>query len=290
MRGLQRVVVATDFSPNAARAVARAALLPLAAEAEVTLVHVLTPSPLVAKRKVESRVREELGAARAALEKKLDLAVHELVAFGEPFVEIVRAARERRAELVVLGRHSKRRGPFSLGTTAERVVQKGSVPSLIVQPDPVRPYARPVVALDLSDVAPTILDLALRVLGPNAPLRLVHAYHVPFEGFMQMSVARRQIDTFRTDLRDQAHAALQKLIAAHGAEARGWRMSVRAGEPSAVIVRELIRRDADIVVLGTHGRAGLSHLLLGSVAEAVLEEAPCDVLIGRPERFTFEMP
>ena len=47
-------------------------------------------------------------------------------------------------------------------------------------------------------------------------------------------------------------------------------------------------RDADLIALGTHGRTGLSRLLLGSVARNVLNHAPCSVLIARPahaERF-----
>lgn len=290
MRTLERVVIATDFSPNARRAVARAALLPLDEAAEVTLLHVLAPHPFAPKRKVESRARDELEATRRALEKRLGRKVEALLADGEPFVQIVRATRQRRADLVVLGRHSRGRSPLALGTTAERVVQKGSVPALVVRPDVVRPYERPVVAIDRSDVAPTIIDLARLVLGAQAPLRLVHAYHVPFAGFMQMSVSEREIETFRKDLRAEAHAAVKELVDSYGSDAHGWHMSIRSGEPSAVIMRELMHRAADVVVLGTHGRSGLSHFLLGSVAEVILEEAPCDVLIGRPERFTFELP
>jgi nucleotide-binding universal stress UspA family protein len=43
-------------------------------------------------------------------------------------------------------------------------------------------------------------------------------------------------------------------------------------------------------VVGTHGRTGLSHALLGSVAERVLTAAPCDVAVARPARFTFRLP
>ncbi len=290
MQTLRHVLVATDFSPSARRAVSRAALLPLDPRAELTLAHVLVPQPLATKREIRSRARDELAAERRRLEATLGRAVEAIVLEGEPFVEIVRASRQRHADLVVLGRHSHSRDLLALGTTAERVVRKGSVPTLIVRPDAVRPYARPVVAIDRTDVAATIVELARKVLGSHAALRLVHAYHVPFASFMQMSIAKGEVDAFREELRDEAHASLQKLVSSYGGEAREWRMSVRAGEPSAVILRELLRRDADIVVLGTHGRSGLSHLLLGSVAEAVLEAAPCDVLIGRPERFTFELP
>ena len=49
------------------------------------------------------------------------------------------------------------------------------------------------------------------------------------------------------------------------------------------IVRTATRLAIDLIVMGTHGRGGLKHLILGSVAEHVIREAPCPVLILRPE-------
>ena len=83
---------------------------------------------------------------------------------------------------------------------------------------------------------------------------------------------------------------MKRFVAVLGEEGRGWRTTVREGDPRMVVLRALIKFKADVVVLGTHGRSGISHFLLGSVAEWILHEAPCDVLIGRPERFTFELP
>jgi nucleotide-binding universal stress UspA family protein len=50
-----------------------------------------------------------------------------------------------------------------------------------------------------------------------------------------------------------------------------------------VIARVAEERDADLIVMGTHGRKGLSHLLIGSVAEHIVRTAPCPVLTIRPE-------
>lgn len=53
------------------------------------------------------------------------------------------------------------------------------------------------------------------------------------------------------------------------------------GEPAAEIVRFVAELGCDLIVMGTHGRTGLRHLALGSVAEAVIRAAPCPVLIVR---------
>ncbi|MCA9084743.1 MAG: universal stress protein [Planctomycetaceae bacterium] len=65
---------------------------------------------------------------------------------------------------------------------------------------------------------------------------------------------------------------------------------VRAGSPVTEIVRYAKEADVDLIVLGTHGRTGLSHLLMGSVAENIVRIAPCSVLTVKPEGHQFVMP
>lgn len=62
------------------------------------------------------------------------------------------------------------------------------------------------------------------------------------------------------------------------------------GDPRSVILDAVARRGCDLVALGTHGRSGLSHVLLGSVAEAVVRAATCDVLVARPVGLQFKLP
>jgi nucleotide-binding universal stress UspA family protein len=62
------------------------------------------------------------------------------------------------------------------------------------------------------------------------------------------------------------------------------------GYAAASIVRAATEGSADLIVMGTHGRSGLLHMLLGSVAERVAREAPCSILTVRPDEFRFELP
>jgi universal stress protein A len=55
-------------------------------------------------------------------------------------------------------------------------------------------------------------------------------------------------------------------------------VQLREGDAAAEILQEAVEAGADLIVMGSHGRTGLGHLLLGSVAEAVLRRAPCPVL------------
>ena len=65
---------------------------------------------------------------------------------------------------------------------------------------------------------------------------------------------------------------------------------VRAGSPFVEIVRYAREHDIDLIVIGTHGRTGLKHVLLGSVAERVVRKAGCPVLTVRPKSHSFVMP
>ena len=76
-------------------------------------------------------------------------------------------------------------------------------------------------------------------------------------------------------------AALDRLGAvARGHESEGMpsRISVAEGQPASEIVRYATRESVDLIVLGTHGRTGLAHAVMGSVAETVVRTAPCQVL------------
>jgi len=65
---------------------------------------------------------------------------------------------------------------------------------------------------------------------------------------------------------------------------------VLEGHPYIEIVRTAAREEVDLVVIGTHGRSGLDHILFGSVAEKVVRKAPCPVLAVKPKGHQFRMP
>jgi nucleotide-binding universal stress UspA family protein len=85
--------------------------------------------------------------------------------------------------------------------------------------------------------------------------------------------------------REAAEKALAKLA--------GGREAVRAtaeGPPFLEILRYAKDNEIDLIVMGTHGRAGLAHVLLGSVAERVARKAPCPVMTVRHPKHQFVMP
>jgi universal stress protein A len=84
-------------------------------------------------------------------------------------------------------------------------------------------------------------------------------------------------------LTDAGKEGLSNLIAAEKLESRHPRPEVRIGSPAQEIIAAAKDLHVDLVCIGTHGRGGLARVLLGSVAEHVLRQAPCPVLTVRPK-------
>ncbi|MEA1946769.1 MAG: universal stress protein [Thermodesulfobacteriota bacterium] len=65
---------------------------------------------------------------------------------------------------------------------------------------------------------------------------------------------------------------------------------IRQGKAFVEIIREAKEKDMDMIVMGSHGRTGISHMLIGSVAEKVVRKAHCPVLIVRTKDAQFDIP
>lgn len=88
--------------------------------------------------------------------------------------------------------------------------------------------------------------------------------------------------TLLAETRHNIETALQKVPAADWSSQHHVVRSSRVGAPYAEICSYAQENKIDLIVLSTHGRTGLTHLLLGSVAERVVQHAPCPVLTIRP--------
>jgi nucleotide-binding universal stress UspA family protein len=139
---------------------------------------------------------------------------------------------------------------------------------------------RILVPTDLSEAARPALKLAVE-LGRAFGAELVLLFVVePL--FTSVDVLRAgAASSVLEKLSETARAALTREVAV--LKKRGVRAQSRLGEgtAAAVIVETARKVPADLIVIGTHGRTGLSHVLLGSVAERVVRRAECPVLIVR---------
>jgi nucleotide-binding universal stress UspA family protein len=148
---------------------------------------------------------------------------------------------------------------------------------------------RILVPIDFSESGRVIFDYALDVARDRgAEVLLLHVVGIPVAPF---DPAYGVAADPRLLLELQAGA--EKGLADLAATVRpGDRVAVRTkvvtGAPSREIVREAREGGADLVVIGTHGRTGLRHVFLGSVAENVVRLCPCPVLTVRLKGFEIE--
>ncbi|MDZ4688272.1 MAG: universal stress protein [Planctomycetaceae bacterium] len=89
------------------------------------------------------------------------------------------------------------------------------------------------------------------------------------------------------EVRTSLEAALAKVPDPTWAAGKSVQRVIRIGAPYVEIVKYAAEQDVDIIVVGTHGRSGLTHLLLGSTAEKVVRKAPCPVLTVHPKGHQF---
>ncbi len=144
------------------------------------------------------------------------------------------------------------------------------------------------VATDFSECSEAALMYARALAGQfSARLHLLH--NVEFRGAADVAgigVYSSLPPDLLTELETDARGRMDALLSDSDRELLKAQIIVSSGESTArAIVEYAVNQNIDLLVLGTHGRHGLSHLLLGSVAERVVREAPCPVLTVRsPER------
>ena len=137
-----------------------------------------------------------------------------------------------------------------------------------------------VVPYDFSEPARAALDVARSLAKQAGPahLVLVHAYFVPIE---LETLAQRAHEPILEVVSARASEDLEKILIELQNDGISAEFFAHHRSPERLVVEVASDRGADLIVMGTHGRTGLAHVLLGSVAERVLRTAPCPVLTLR---------
>ena len=286
---LKRILVTTDFSEESKKALPYAANFAERFGSEVMLLNVLDPPFRFAG--LESVMLLQSGDATmgrlysgldALAEKRFGKAVRAetQVRAGKPYREIIKAARDSEAGLLVMATHgySGLKHAF-LGSTTERVVRQAPCPVLAVRgiagnPTAKLPKIRHVLlATDFSENSAKAFPWALALADAfGARLTLMHV------------VERLTRDTVK-QLMAEAHTQLNVLARSlvTGSE-RAPHLAVRFGRPFDEITRGARELDASLVVIATHGHTGLKRVYLGSVAERVVRHAHCPVLVVQSKK------
>jgi nucleotide-binding universal stress UspA family protein len=235
-----------------------------------------------ARQSAQSSLETMADAARRGVPADAPWTVETAVTRGAAPSGLVREAQAFEAELVVLGRHGHApvRDLF-LGSIAEAVVRRGSSPVLVVKRPAEAPYRTVIVAVDADQVSLRAVLFAARV-APGARLLLAHAYNAPFDYALYPGVMAEGRGAYRAEFRDAAERSLAPLHEQLRSRELPFRQLYQEGDARDGVLALARKHEAELLVLGTHARSGLSYALLGSVAAGILREAEADVLVVRP--------
>jgi nucleotide-binding universal stress UspA family protein len=308
----KKILVPLDLSARALKALQHAQALARRFGSELHLVHITEPlvyptdlgyAPVVSgdlETELQEGSRERLAAVVEAV-RQAGFTVSGRLQVGRPHTEIVAAAADFGADLVVLTTHG-----FTglkhvlLGSVAERVVRHAPCPVWVVR-DPEREPAsteggvgagdkaketpdvlglqRVVVATDFSEASRAALEYAAALAQVfRAGLLLVHVTELPY---VEANLADVDTRVFEETTRQQAEEQLSKLVQAHQAAGLSVESRLVVGAAWHETVELARETGAGLIVAGTHGYTGLKHALLGSTAERLVRHAPCPVLVVR---------
>lgn len=292
MPAVRSILVATDFSEEAERAVGRAGRIAQVLGCERgTLAHVQETVSLAAIRQFLAgpAADSETEAVRRGLQARLQASAETVardhgcrltpnLASGRPLVELARLAAEH--DLVVLGaRGSHKVRERLIGTLPQRLLGRTQQPLLVVRRPPDANYDAVVVGVDFSEDCARALQWAVAV-APEAPIHLVHVFRHSQELAMHYAnVTPGLIAEYRQRARERSEAELVRFVGATGLSSDRVTSWVEEGDPASALCKRAADVGAGLIVVGKRGTSEVEDLLFGSVVQRLLAEADCDLLV-----------
>ncbi|MEL6691282.1 MAG: universal stress protein [Pseudomonadota bacterium] len=273
---IETITVATDLSERSDRAVRRAADLARHHGATLRVLNVVDADlPDDLEEIMVAKTREKVAGFVRSLDAGSEIEID--IRAGDPVSEMIEATHTM-VDLFVVGTH-RRRG-FLDGmweTTVQKVVRHAPCPVLLVSEDASQVYHTAVLATDFSPASAKAARMAA-ILAPGIKLEPVNAIHVPYQGRLGAGAAAPLEAAFMKDAQVAANnwrAALSLDDAMCGA------VSIKSGSAYGVIKAAVEDTGAPLLAIGAHRRAGALPAVLGSIANDLLREPPCDILISR---------
>jgi nucleotide-binding universal stress UspA family protein len=283
---LERIIVALDGSLTAEAVLPHVRRILHRQDSEIILVRAVVPAPVENSILIADAA---IGVARsylAGIQERLEregVRVTSEVRVGTAISILLEVAEERRATMIAMATHGatgiKR---ILLGSTAEVVLRKSPVPVFVVRPfwteeegppeasetAPMRNLLVPVDGSDLAELAvPSALELARLFEARAILLRVLEESREG--GAPDVREAEEHLD------------AIARTFERRGIDTFSL---VQKGDPVEEIQKAVRFHHADLIVMTTHGRSGLSRLVTGSVTEQVLRRATVPLLVVRAEK------
>lgn len=272
--GSNMILLATDFSARCDRAFDRAVQLAQQWKAHLAVVCAIergsAPGPQQPSNRAayETLLLAQRQVAKDLQKREIDFGVY--IEESAPTELLTRLMKELQCDLVVTGTaRSETFGRKLLGSTVERLTRQSAVPILVVKTRHYGPYQNVLIGTDFSPASAEAMRRAADQF-PEASLTALHCYRQDTgPGHNSLGEARHRAEQESEDFLRSIPSNLRTRLD----------LLLEAGDLRAAVDAFYADRGVDLLVLGSTGRSRILEVILGGTASALLESAPCDVMI-----------
>jgi len=289
---IKKILLPTDFSDCAKSALELALAQARRHEAELHVIHAVVlglgafstfpdPSPEILLDKMEQIAKNQLDKLTDNIGKNVAMTGKTII--GSSAQEIIlNYAKENEIDLIVLGTHGRRGlSHLFMGSVAEAVVRLAECPVLTTrvaaEEGSGQPFKKILVPVDFSKASRDMIRAAQGIAERNGAsitlLHVVESYYQP----PGMDLGNLSMPDVVEELKKQRRKHLNTLAQEMQSDQNPIFAEIASGAPHRQIAHYAEANGMDLIVMNTYGHSGLSHLILGSVAERTIRMAPCPV-------------
>ncbi|MBY5992905.1 universal stress protein [Ferrimonas balearica] len=248
------------------------------------------------KRAMQSQ-QETLDAQAYELRLRYpSLRVDTEVVSGKPFIEIVKAAERHGASLIAIDASRRHKSAAcQYGSTTRHLMRKSQVPLWVLAPSERTDFATVVAAVDIVTCDPETQRLNEQIVQraqaiaeqQGAKLQVCHAWRLEAEGYLRNWARYSDTEIAQVAQQEERHrrVRLEALLARFGLTPERVPVVMLEGEAKAEIPAFVERVGADLLVMGTLCRSGISGFIMGNTAERVIDQVRCSVVTLKPDGF-----
>lgn len=288
MKLLERILVATDFSRASEDAVRMASYLARHFESTVDLFHVKAPAEDWEEppSKPDENLPEHLDHIAKRMVEEGVQGVESVLAEGEEFEEIDQYAKDRNVNLIMVGAGEMvESGQVFLGTTAARLRRWATKPVWIVKPGSAPPLRRILCPVDLQPASERALKNAIHFARRlDADLTVLTVTNEPLGEKGDQQELRSAAEVGPPELREPHLHEFDEFLRKQDFYQVRCEKVIRRGRPRYEVGQVARQIEADLIVMGSTGRTGLSHMFIGGVARRVAQELPCSIMTVRSQQ------
>ncbi|RPI71560.1 MAG: universal stress protein [Geobacteraceae bacterium] len=303
MKVFKNILYVAEPTVDQSAAVERAVTLAENNQSKLTIIDVFPPVADDYRANTMDYHKNTLESVIAPYRKRLEIRLD--VMMGTPFLEVVRAVLRNEHDLVIKTAENPDFLKRLFGSNDMHLLRKCPCPAWLMKPREKSNYNTIVAAVDFDLLSPTaseqslnleILELAASLaLTDSASLHIVHAWEAFAERTMIMrgdisyeSIAKHTNQEFALHQKslDRLMETMRNRVGADVFDRLSPRLHLPKGPAKTMIATSAAGLSADLVVMGTVARTGISGLIIGNTAEAILDQLTCSVLAVKPPGFT----